>query len=100
MTSISTVMFPGNTTAPDGAARSDPQVVAPDVSEQFAAAVDNRRLLIKLGRAIHQAEHFHNTLYPVKTPQMGPQRGQDRQSGLPGRRIASGHVHFGPHAAR
>ena len=65
------------------------------VGHQFAEAVEHRRLLMKIGRAIHQSQSFHNPLHAIQAAQRAAKRRQNRQAGLPCRRFAGLRIQIG-----
>ena len=84
----------------DGAAGADAVVLTKDFGHQFAEAVDNGRLIEKVGSAIHETEGFHDPFHTIKTAEGIAQRGQDCQPNLASGSLAGRFIEIGAERPR
>lgn len=66
----------------DGAARADAVVGAPDFGEEFGTAVDDFRVIVKIRRGVHHAEHFDDARDAIQAAELRTERGKDREADL------------------
>src|SRR3989454_901599 len=81
-----------------GAAGADAVLGAEDVAKQLTATVDDLRMVAKIRRAVHHAEHFDDALHAIEAAQFVPKRGEDRQASLTRGRFARFQVKILTHA--
>ena len=93
-------MLPGSETAPTALRAPMPLSRAEHLGHQFAEAVDNGRLGVKIGGAVDQSERFHQTANAVQAAQMIAKCGQHRQPNLPRGLFAGIQIQIGADAAQ
>ena len=69
--------------------RADAILSAPDFGEEFGAAVDHFRVIVKIGRGVHHAKNFDEACDAVEAAELRAQRGEDREADLTRRGFAS-----------
>ncbi len=82
------------------ATRSHAILRAKNFNEQFAATIDDLRMVSKLRCAVHHAQQFDQPLHVVQVAKFRAQRGQNRQPHLARRQLACCQVEVRPHPAR
>ena len=90
--SISTAIPPGSAAHADGALRPDARL-AEDVLHQVGVPVDHLGLVGELGRRVDHAQRLDQPDDLVERAEVGPEGREDRQAGLPRRRLAGRDVH-------
>src|SRR4051812_24005920 len=72
----------------DGAAGTDAAVGAPNVGEEFAAAVNNFGVIVEIRGSVDHAEDFDEAADAVERAEFGTERGEDGEADLPGGGLA------------
>jgi len=66
----------------DRAARADAVLGAPDFGEEFGAAVDRFRVIVKIRRGVHHAEDFDDACDAIQAAELRAERREDREADL------------------